>query len=312
MSRPMLIDRYREASRTVTDEVSTTLPLASGRLPPGLRGVLFRNGPGRLERGGVAYGHPFDGDGMITRFEVSDRGVAYRNRFVETAEYAAESRAGRMLFRGFGSNLPGGLRANLLRLRFKNAANTSVVAHGGRLLALWEGGLPHDLDPVTLATRGRHDFAGRLRSRASLLERTLAPDLPFSAHPKLDPETGELFNFGTLLGRRPQLMIYRVDAAGHLAPPRSLPLDRLVFLHDFVLTRRFLVFFLYPVSFSVGRALLGLCPHPRPGRAARRRRAALAVDRPVLRLPLRRRPRRGRADHRRRLSHGPLPAPAPG
>ena len=256
----MLIDRYREASRTVTEEVDTSLPLTSGHLPDGLRGVLFRNGPGRLERGGVAYGHPFDGDGMITRFEVTDRGVRYRNRFVETEEYVAERRADRMLFRGFGSNLPGGLGANLLRLRFKNAANTSVVAHGGRLLALWEGGLPHAIDPVTLATRGRHDYAGRLRSRAPLIDRMLAPELPFSAHPKLDPVTGELVNFGTLLGRRPQLALYRADTTGRLAEPRFLSLDRLVFLHDFVLTERYLVFFLVPVSFAVGRALLGLCP----------------------------------------------------
>ena len=60
--------------------------------------------------------------------------------------------SGRMLYRGFGTNLPGGFFANALRMRFKNAANTSVVWHGGKLLALWEGGLPHRLDPTTLDT----------------------------------------------------------------------------------------------------------------------------------------------------------------
>jgi all-trans-8'-apo-beta-carotenal 15,15'-oxygenase len=256
----MRIDTYRDACRTVQEEVVTRLPVVSGALPAGLRGVLFRNGPGRLERGGVTYGHPFDGDGMITRFAFSDQGVTYRNRFVETRELVAERAAGRLLFRGFGTNLPGGLGSNLLRLRFKNAANTSVLPWGDRLLALWEGGLPHALDPVTLASAGRHDFGGQLQATGSWLDRWIAPELPFSAHPKIDPETGELFNFGTLFGRRHRLMIYRATVAGGMTTPRALPLNRMVFLHDFTLTRRYLVFFLFPVAFDVPSALVGLKP----------------------------------------------------
>ncbi|HEY9741210.1 MAG TPA: carotenoid oxygenase family protein, partial [Coleofasciculaceae cyanobacterium] len=39
----------------------TPLPILSGKIPEGLRGSLYRNGPGRLERGGVRVGHWFDG-----------------------------------------------------------------------------------------------------------------------------------------------------------------------------------------------------------------------------------------------------------
>lgn len=255
----MSIETYRDASRTVEEEIVTRLSVTSGTLPAGLRGVLYRNGPGRLERGGVHYGHPFDGDGMLTRFAFDEQGVSYRNRFVETDEFRAERAANRLLFRGFGTNLPGGLGPNLLRTRFKNAANTSVRSWGGKLLALWEGGLPHSIDPLTLACLGRHDFDGQLRPR-SRLTRWLTPELPFSAHPREDPETGELFNFGTVFGPRNRLLIHRVDAAGRMDPPRSLDLERLVFLHDFTLTRRFLVFFLFPVSFDVVRSLVGLMP----------------------------------------------------
>lgn len=249
-----LVARAYEA---VESEVDVRLEPAEGAVPEALRGVLYRNGPGRLGIGGDRYGHPFDGDGHVVRFALGPDGVRYRNRFVRTRELEAEERAGRMLYRGFGSNLPGGLGRNLLRVRFKNAANTHVVWHGGSLLALWEGGVPHRLDPETLATLGRYDYRGRLRA-GGLLERVLTPELPFAAHPTVDPRTGELWSFGTLLGARPRLLLYRVDPAGHMAPIESVPLDRLYFLHDFVLTRRWRVFFLTPVSFDVARALSGL------------------------------------------------------
>jgi all-trans-8'-apo-beta-carotenal 15,15'-oxygenase len=250
----VIADAFAPVSRELDVDLEVT-----GRLPDGLDGVLFRNGPGALEMGADRYMHPFDGDGMIVRFDLSARGVRYQNRFVATRERTAELRAGKMLHRAFGTNLPGGFRKNLLRLRFKNAANTNVIWHGGRLLALWEGGVPHRLDPDTLATRERFTFGGALTpSWSRPLDRLLAPELPFSAHPRIDPRTGDLFNFGTLLGRKHRLVIYRVDARGRLAERRFLDLDAMPFVHDFVLTPRYLVFFLPPVTFDVPRALLGL------------------------------------------------------
>lgn len=247
-----------QAYAPVREELDVTLDV-SGRWPTALEGALYRNGPGSLEMGPDRYTHPFDGDGMVARFELRDGRVHYRNRFVETRERADELRHGRIRHRAFGTRIPGGLRRNALRMRFKNAANTNVIWHGGRLLALWEGGLPHTLDPVSLRTLARFDFGGALRPpRSAWLDRLLSPELPFAAHPRLDPETGELVSFGTLLGASNRLVLYRVDASGHLVERRFLPLDRLPFVHDFVLTRRFAVFFLPPVSFDVPRAVLGL------------------------------------------------------
>lgn len=251
---------YARASRAVASEVSDPLVADEGEVPRELAGVLYRNGPGTDTWQGTRYGHPFDGDGHVVRFAFEDGHVRYTNRFVRTREREEEARAGRMLYRSFGTNLPGGLRANALRLRFKNAANTSVVHHAGKLLALWEGGVPHRLDPRTLETLGRETFGGRLSNHFSRLDAALAPELPFSAHPKIDPDTGELVGFGTLLGRAPRLLRYRVRASGELDPPEVDPLDRLVFVHDFVLTRRHAVFFLAPVAFDVLRALSGLAP----------------------------------------------------
>jgi all-trans-8'-apo-beta-carotenal 15,15'-oxygenase len=251
--------RILRASMQNVDDELTDVPLqVQGELPPALDGVLFRNGPGRFERGGVPYAHPFDGDGHIVRLDIGSTGVRFSNRFVRSAEFVAEERAGRMLYRNFGTNLPGGLIANLFRLRFKNAANTSIVWHAGRLLALWEGGLPHRLDPRTLATLGVEDFQGRLRNRAAPPLRWLAPTLPFSAHPRLDAATGELFNFGVLFGSPNRLVIYRVDRDGRMAPPRMHDLPRFSFVHDFVVTARWLCFLLPHADFDVPRALLGL------------------------------------------------------
>ena len=59
-------------------------------------------------------------------------------------------------------------------------ANTSVVAHGDKLLALHEQDFPYSLqlqDDGTLRTVQRHNFGGQLRHT-------------FTAHPKLDPATG--------------------------------------------------------------------------------------------------------------------------
>lgn len=237
-----------EATRTVRDEL-TDVPLPiEGALPAALNGVLFRNGPGSFERGGTRYGHPFDGDGHIVRLDIGAGGVRFRNRFVRTREFLAEERSGRLRYRAFGTNLPGGLPANLLRMRIKNAANTSVIWHGGRLLALWEGGPPHRLDLHTLATLGPESFDGRLRNPArgplGWLARRLSPLLPFSAHPRLDADTGELINFGLVFGRPNRLLLYRVDRGGRMAEPETYDLPRFSFVHDLAVTRRWLCFLL--------------------------------------------------------------------
>ncbi len=249
---------YLRSNDSVRDELDTVLRVGEGALPDRLRGVLYRNGPGKVEVFGTKYSHPFDGDGMVARFAFDGHAVRYRNRFVRTDEYVAEERARRMLYRSFGTNLPGGVIRNFLRLRFKNAANTSVILHGGKLLALWEGGLPHRLDPVTLDTLGRYDFDGALANRTGRLSRWMSPDLPFSAHPKLDLDSGELVNFGTLMGAKNRLVSYRVRRDGVMSAPSFTNLESLCFVHDFVLTKHYCVYFLSAVSFRVGATLAGL------------------------------------------------------
>lgn len=251
-------DIYLRSSEPVPAEVDVSIPIVEGALPPGLRGVLFRNGPGRLELYGQRYAHPFDGDGHINRFEFTDAGIHYRNRYVRTREFLEEEAARKILYRNFGTNIPGGFHKNFLRMRFKNAANTSVVMHGGRLHALWEGGLPHRLDPRTLDTLARDDLGGALHNDHSLIDRLIAPELPYSAHPRLDPATGELFNFGIASGLKPALMLYHLSPEGVCIRRERLPLPTMGFIHDFTLTQNHRVFFLTPTTFDLPRMMLGL------------------------------------------------------
>ncbi len=250
VATPSLHRLIVEHLHTSGEEIDAALIPLAGTLPEGLDGVLWRNGPGRSERGGVRYGHPFDGDGFLVRFDLGPGGSRVRTRFVKTPEFLAEERANKILYRGFGTQRPGGLIANALRTTFKNVANTSVVWHAGQLHALWEGGLPTRIDPTTLETLGRDDLGGVLRGG-------LTP-ATFSAHPCRDGVTGTLYNFGLRWGLGQTLVIYATGADGSTRLARRVALDRLSFIHDFMLTPRWFVFLLPAVRFDVVRMALGL------------------------------------------------------
>jgi carotenoid cleavage dioxygenase-like enzyme len=221
----------------------TELTVLSGSIPPGIRGSLYRNGPARLQRGKRRVGHWFDGDGAVlgVRF-TSDKAIG-TYRFVQTAGYRHEEQAETLLYGGYGM-LPPGSWWNRWRYPVKNVANTSVLALPDKVLALWEGGHPHALDPQTLETRGTDDLDG------------LAAEAPFSAHPKRDPQTGEIYNFGVVFGRQPSLNLYRCNAMGKIVKQNAIPLSGMSLIHDFVLAGRYLVFCIPPVRLKVLPVLL--------------------------------------------------------
>jgi all-trans-8'-apo-beta-carotenal 15,15'-oxygenase len=231
---------------TLADEHDYVVDEIDGRLPEGLVGTLYRNGPGKNEVGGKPYAHLFDGDAMLSQFTLDGGAVRYRNKYVRTTHYLKERAADKPLMRGYGQQRPGGVLANAFRTP-ANVANISVTYHGGNLLALWEGGRPWRLDPDTMDTIGEYDFDGELKSAYA-----------YSAHPTWDPATGELFNFGIQYGRRTKLRTYRVDRAGKLHHLQSVPLQHPTINHDCALTRRYMVFVIDPVVVKLPPFLLGL------------------------------------------------------
>lgn len=108
-----------------------------GRLPRGLAGVLYRNGPGLFERGSDRYRHWFDGDGLIQRWSIGPQGVSYRSRFAATPKFRTEHKAGQFVLPVSG----GGIRpaAAFAGANSVNPSNTAVLPVNGALWALWEG-----------------------------------------------------------------------------------------------------------------------------------------------------------------------------
>jgi len=85
----------------------TQLPILSGKIPDGLRGRLYRNGPARLERGDINMGHWFDGDGAILAVNFTDAGATGVYRYVQTSGYQEEAAAGKLLYGNYGMTAPG-------------------------------------------------------------------------------------------------------------------------------------------------------------------------------------------------------------
>lgn len=206
-----------------------------GHLPTGLRGALYRIGPGRLDVGAHPVGHIFDGDGMVTRIRIDESGVHCRNRYVHTREYRRSQHTSQPP-RGFSTQRAGGMLANALRFP-ANMSNTNVLIHDRRLYSLWEGGRPYRLNPTTLETIGEENFSGALKRLGA-----------FSAHPKSDPQTGEVFNFGLDFFPRPMIRCYRLSPQRELVTIATIPIPRLAFVHDFALTQRHLILVIDPIE----------------------------------------------------------------
>jgi len=251
------------------------LTAARGAIPPELRGTLYRNGPGRLERGGQWVHHPFDGDGMITALRFEGGQTTLRNRFVRTEGWQAEEQAGKFVYRGvFGTQKPGGPLANAFDLRLKNIANTHVVRLGDQLLALWEAAEPHALDPDTLETRG-----------LSRLDGLLKPGEAFSAHPRFDPGhhgAPRMVTFGVKAGPRSTIRLMEFAAedgpdgakAGQLLCERRDSFNGFAFLHDFAITPNWAVFLqnaidFNPLPYVLGQKGAAQCLKSRPGGQAK-------------------------------------------
>jgi carotenoid cleavage dioxygenase-like enzyme len=195
-----------------------------GALPPSLTGLYLRNGPNPMSGD---TGHWFLGDGMVHGVML-EKGKApwYRARYIQTE------------LLGKGDVKPVGPPTLT-----GHHANTSVVHHGGKVFCLEEVGLPYEVSAKDLSTIGTYDYAGKLMTA-------------MTAHPKIDPVTGDIYFFA--YGLTGYFFTYhRANAKGELLSSEQIDLPAAVMMHDFQLTETHAIFMDLPILLDFQAAVNG-------------------------------------------------------
>lgn len=244
--RPSVDPRFVLAGNfaPVPETAPTECLRISGKIPPCLDGVYIRNGPNPryVPRAGH---HLFDGDGVLHAVKIKDGRAIFCSRFVKTYKFVQEQTFGSPVipnvFSGFYS-VAGMARGALLAARVAlglfnplngaGLANTSLLYFDRKLMALGESDLPYVVRVTNagdVETLGRYDFDGKLF-------------MGMTAHPKIDPESGELFAFR--YGPVPPFLNYfRVASGGEKEPDVGiLSLLQPSFIHDFAITKKLAIF----------------------------------------------------------------------
>lgn len=217
--------------------------LIEGDWPMDLRGTLYRIGPNPQHEPIQPY-NPLLGDGMVHAFHLDGGAVSYRNRWVRTQQWQLEHEAGRALFASSGNPMHNDPAVGPMRT--DGVANTNLCWHSGKLLALEEGHPPIELDPGTLETKGVWTFDGRLPNN-------------MTAHPKVDPENGEMIFFANYPRKvfDGEIAWYVADRDGTLTGQHTLSAPFAGLVHDFAVTKEFVIFLICPATISVKRAMSG-------------------------------------------------------
>jgi all-trans-8'-apo-beta-carotenal 15,15'-oxygenase len=256
------LDSWRKGFSTCPKELPPTL-LSNINLPNDFApGTYYRNGHARFEADdGQKVLHPFDGDGMIVAmtFDPKQNQILFRNKFIETNGYMQDKETGKMSQRGiFGTMKSGGIFSNAFRTEFKNVANTNVVHVGDSLYALWEGGLPYLLDPLTLENKNGPGLKGE-----SDLDGDIKTD-NFSAHLRYDPLNKVYVNFSVKFDPEvgSTITLYELDEKTFRSTKRSANPSILTkgpgLIHDFIITKNYCIFNINKCDLDQKRALKAL------------------------------------------------------
>jgi carotenoid cleavage dioxygenase-like enzyme len=201
------IDLNVGATAPVSDEIDLVDLPTVGAIPRDLCGALVRNGPnplrGRFVGNDVLSWWPEAA--MLHAIALQDgRAVGYRNRWVRTQQWARVHDAD-----------------NSLPLLVDTNPNINVLGHAGEILALAEGGAP-------VAITADLETLGAARRHPGLAAGT-------TAHPKLDPETGELMTFRADWNR-PWLRYGVADRTGAQSVDVEIELPSPSMMHDMAIT----------------------------------------------------------------------------
>ncbi len=219
----------------ITEEVTAVDLPVDGELPAELNGRYLRNGPNPAGDVDPLTHHWFMGDGMVHGIRLHDgKADWYRNRYVGSS--AISTRRGQPDIAG--PNWSG----------MQVGPNTNVGGFAGTTWAMVEaGGCPVELT-YELETIGRNDFNGTLPGA-------------FTAHPKLDPATGEMHAMVYAWQQWMDHVQYvAVAPDGRVRHTLDIPLPGMTMLHDMSLTERYAVIYDQPCTVDFDLAFAGRFP----------------------------------------------------
>mgnify|MGYP003321063021 FL=1 len=218
--------------------------IVEGDIPIEINGTYYRNGPDPKfpPRGGKS--HWFGGDGMVHAFHINDGKMSYINRWMRTVKWNKEDEAGEALFPS-GMD-PTDTDPSVKGLETDGLANTAIVSHAGKLLALEEAHAPFEFDPHTLESIGSHTFEGKLQG-------------PVTAHPKVDPKTGELLFFGYMADGffSDTIRFTAVSKDGKITKSEIIKAPFPSMVHDFYATENYIIIPVFPLTGDFERVING-------------------------------------------------------
>ncbi|HVQ13562.1 MAG TPA: carotenoid oxygenase family protein, partial [Vicinamibacterales bacterium] len=226
--------------------------VVEGTIPQDLDGTWFRSIPDPQFPPMLGDDTNLSGDGMVSAFVFANGHVDLRMRYVQTDRWKNERAARRGLYGLYrnpytddpsvqGRNMGNG------KGNSRGVANTTPVFHAGRLFATKEDSRAWEVDPRTLDTVGEWDYEGRLRSQT------------MTAHPRLDPETGEMYFFGYEAGGLATCDVaYAVaNKNGELVREDWLKVPYCALMHDFAVTKEHAIFPGFPIVADLKRLQAG-------------------------------------------------------
>lgn len=233
------------AAQTASAEGAWTNLKIEGELPADLTGTLFRTAPGQAESYGTRLRHLFDGDAFLSAWRFEGGKVSLNARFLQTPQRAEEARAGQMLYSEFGTPAP---RSKVKKMHNgKNQPSVNIVEWRGKLLGLSEGGLPIVINPTNFAYEGETDFAG-----------VVPRNLTFTAHPRFDAATGDMFAYGFLKGEAGTLHVFHIEkTTGKANLLYRVPQTGFYMAHDSLLTENYFILLIPPMKYDMEAMLTG-------------------------------------------------------
>ncbi|XP_031396017.1 carotenoid 9,10(9',10')-cleavage dioxygenase-like isoform X2 [Punica granatum] len=234
---------------------TTDLPVR-GHLPECLNGQFMRVGP-NPKFAPVAGYNWFDGDGMIHALRIKNGKATYASRYVETSRLKQEEHFGCAKFLKVGDlkGVFGLIMIFLQILRLGSSdisyglgtSNTALIYHQRKLLSLHEMDKPYVvkiLENGDLQTLGLLDYDDKRLGHS------------FTAHPKIDPFTGEMFTFGYSLGA-PYVMYRVISRDGFMHNPVPITIPEPIMMHDFAITENYAIFMDLPLYLGPAMILKG-------------------------------------------------------